>query len=142
MQPSQDLSRLWRLAAEENVDTKSRMFALSIKDFAISTEHVFARAVSFDQAEFTVFSEGMLKTFGLVLLAKDISLDQGDRLFNYRLVCRMFSGAVDVTLTSAGVTTAFRNGQNKRALKLVGDSIVSIETIVQNFPTSFRRLTF
>lgn len=118
------------------------MFALSIKDFAINTEHVFGRAVPFELAEFTSFSEAMLKSFGLALLAKDIALDQGDRLYNYRLAFGMFNGSADVGLTSAGLTTAFRNGRNKKALQLIGKSLAAIETLVQKYQIQFRRLTF
>ena len=118
------------------------MFALSIRDFGVNTEHVFARVVPFEQAEFVSFSETMLKSFSSALLPKDIALDQGDRLFNYRLTFGMFNGSVDVGLTSAGLTTAFRNGRNKKALELIGNSLIAIDTLVQRYQIQFRRLTF
>ncbi len=118
------------------------MLSLSIIDFAINTEHVFSRAVPFEQMEFTSFSEAMLTAFGLGLLAKDISLDRGDGLYNYRLTFGMFNGSSDIVLTSAGLTVAFRNGRNKKALQFIGNSLTTIETSIQKSPVQFRRLTF
>lgn len=120
----------------------SRMFTLLVKDFAVNTEFVFGRAVPFDRAECVSFSEAMLKTFELGLVAKDIVLEQGDSLYNYRLTFRMFSGSSDITLTSTGVTTVFSNGQNKKVLRLIGGSVAAIETLLQKLPVQFRRLTF
>lgn len=118
------------------------MFALSIKEFGINTEHVFARPVPFERADFLSLSEAMLKSFSLALLPKDILLDQGDRLFNYRLTFGLFDGSADATLTSAGLATAFRNGRNRKALDLVGNCLVAIDAVIQRHQIDFRRLTF
>ena len=119
------------------------MFALTIKDFAINTEHVFSRAVPFERREIREFSQAMLKAFDLVLLTKDVVLVEGDRLYNYRLTLELFNGSANIVLTSAGLTTAFRNGRNKKALELMGNSLAAIEVALQkSVEVQFRRLTY
>ena len=118
------------------------MFALWIKDFGVNTEHVFTQAVPFDESEIASLSEAMLRAFSSTLLPKDITLDQGDRLFDYRLAFGIFNGSVDISVTSAGLTATFRNGRNKKALKLIADILAALEIVVQRHEILVRRLTF
>lgn len=115
------------------------MFRVLIKDFEFNTEHVFAKAVPFEEFGFNGFCEAMLKAFGPALKAADISLDQGDRLYNYRLTFRMFNGSAEVILTSAGATAVFRNGRNKVALQTVATCVVALEMLLDRFTVQVRQ---
>src|SRR5437016_1071613 len=109
------------------------MFTVLVKEFALNTEHAFTRALPYEEVGFTTLCEAMLKAFGSALRMTDISLDRGDQLYNYRLSFRMFNGAVDVILTSAGATAAFRDGRNKAALQTVGGCIIALEALFERF---------
>jgi hypothetical protein len=105
------------------------MFTVLLKDFAVNTEHVFTKAVPYEDAGFIAFCESMLKAFGNALRTTDISLDRGDHLYNYRLSLRMFNGSADIIFTSAGLTAAFRAGKNKSDLQIMGGCAIALETL-------------
>lgn len=118
------------------------MQKLLIKDFSLQIHTEFERPISEGQADLPALADKMLVAFPYVLRAEDISVLSETRLYDYRLLFKLFNGSADVTLTSKHFIANFRDGRTSQALRLVFKSVDAIYSVMANRPIQFNQLTF
>lgn len=118
------------------------MQKLVIKEFSLQAHTEFERPVSEQQAGLSVIADSMLVAFPYALRAEDVTLFSETKLYDYRLVFRLFNGSADVTLTSRNLISNFRDGRTSLALNLVAKSVEKIYQTVAIRPIQFNQLTF
>jgi hypothetical protein len=102
------------------------MQKLLIKEFALQAHTEFERPISAGQAELPALADKMLVAFPYVLRAEDISMLSETKLYDYRLMFKLFNGSADVNLTCKNVISSFRDGRTAQALSLVSKSVDEI----------------
>ena len=118
------------------------MQKLLIKDFSLQAYTEFARPIPEGQAELPILADKMLEAFPYVLRPEDVSVLSDTKLYDYRLVFKLFNGSADATLASKSAISNFRDGRTAQALSLVSKSVDAIYKIMVNRPIQFNQLTF
>lgn len=118
------------------------MQKLLIKEFSLNSHTEFEHPISESQAHIPDLAAKMLVAFPNVLRAEDISSLSESKLYDYRLVLKLFGGAADATLSCKTLTTNFRDGRSAQALELVAKSVDEIYKIMANRSVLSNNLSF
>jgi hypothetical protein len=119
-----------------------KMNKLLIREFSFQAQTEFERHVSEDQADLPLLADKMLAKFPYALRPDDIRLLSEAKLYDYRLVFKLFNGSADVTVTSKNVIMNFRDGRTEPALKLVSSSTDQIYKITASRAILYNQVVF